>query len=110
MTASDTHTLHAPGLVEPLELKDGQRFCYYVPESGYIEGEGYRASMVVEGEAGHHPTGTWPYHGEEGEIMPWFWGKTLEEAREVARQQNERIGLTEREADLIVASSMTAKP
>lgn len=108
MEPSKTHTLHAPGLVEGLTLRDGQRFCYYVPSNAYIEGEGFRASIVVEGEAGHHPTGTWPYHGNPGEIMPWFWGKTLEEAQEHARLQNAHIGLTDHQADLIVASSMTA--
>ncbi len=85
------------------------RFCYYIPTDAYIPGHGYRVSIVVEHEAGYRPTGTWPYTGAVGEALPYFWGHDYDDATHEAIAQNARMGLTERETDLIIASSMSAQ-
>lgn len=86
-----------------------EKFCYYIPVDGYVEGYGYRASVVYDGVAGHSPTGDWPYSGEPGQRLPWFWGMTHGEAEIVCKEENARLGVTEKEADLIVTSSMAAQ-
>lgn len=70
------------------------RFCYYVCESFFVKGRGYRASIVFEGEHGHRPTGTWPYRGKAGETMPYFWGPTLAAAKQQEAECNKRLGLS----------------
>ena len=70
-----------------------KRRCYYVPMVPPVEGEGYRVSVVVEGEDGHHPTGTWPFTGAVGETRPYFWGPTWGEAISACRHANAAMGL-----------------
>lgn len=84
------------------------RTVAFISELFYVEGAGYRVSLVVEGEDGHHPTGTWPYSGAHGETRPWFWGHDLARAQERARAFNEGHGISALDADLIVARSMSA--
>lgn len=93
----------------PTTKSDPPRRCYFVPMDGFVDGAGYRASVVVEGQAGHHPTGSWPYHGRPGETRPYFWGNDLEVAQKIADQMNERMGIDAKTAALIVASSMAAQ-
>lgn len=81
---------------------------YFVCEDFYVEGEGYRVSIVIEGEKGHHPTGTWPYSGGIDEKLPYFFGPTLAEAVERCLALNRRMGIDARETALIVAGSMAA--
>lgn len=83
------------------------RMCVYIPINGYVEGEGYRVSIVKEGESGHFPTGTWPYEGKPGQTMPWFWGHDYEKAVEIAKEHNAKLGLTERDVLDIISSSIT---
>lgn len=83
-----------------------QKLCYYIPIDGYVEGEGYRASIVIEGEPGHRPTGsTTGMH----KARPYFWGHDYETACEIAQEQNKRLGLTEDDITQIIASSMGAQ-
>lgn len=82
------------------------RMVYFVCEDFYVEGEGYRASIVFEGEKGHHPTGTWPQTGGIDEKRPYFFGPTLADAEERCRVLNRRMGIDTREAALIVAGTM----
>jgi hypothetical protein len=90
------------------KLLDERRFCYVIPESGYVEGKGFRVSIAIEREPGHFPTGNTP---EGGDIEPWFWGDTFEEAREIADRENKaRLGLDPIDAWKIVASTMTGRP
>ena len=86
-----------------------KRWCYFVPETAYVEGHGYRASIVVEGEAGHHPTGTWPYTGNVGETQPYFWGDDYETAKQAMDDQNRRLGLSDRDVYEILISSINAQ-
>lgn len=81
-------------------------FCYFIPVDGFIKGHGHRVSVVYENESGHRPTGTWPYHGKVGEVLPYFWGQTYEEAIEACDLANARMGIDKVEAQRIVASSM----
>ena len=86
------------------------RTIVFVDETMLVEGEGYRIPLVVEGENGHHPTGTWPYTGAVGETRPWFWGPTIEKAREACERYNERLGVSKEEAHAIVLASMFGRP
>ena len=93
------------------DLLATRRWCYYVSAEGYVEGHGYRVSIVFEHESGHYPTGddAW-IAGDHGKRKPWFWGHTYEEARRACEEVNRaRLGLTPKEAALIVASSMGAE-
>ena len=82
------------------------RMVVYVPADAYVEGQGYRVSIVRENEPGHYPTGSWPYEGKPGQTMPWFWGPTYEDACHIADEHNGRLGLTKEDALKIVLSSM----
>ena len=84
------------------------RICY-IPADGYIEDRGFRVSVVTEDELGHCPTGDWPYEGKRGQKLPYFWGHDFKGAEEVAREQNTKLGLSERDVFDIVTSSMIGK-
>lgn len=89
----------------PDKLPDG-RMAYFIPLDAHIEGQGYRASLVFENGDGHYPTGTWPYEGKPGQSMPYFWGHDYDKACETADRMNEQLGLSKKEALMIVARSM----
>jgi hypothetical protein len=85
------------------ELFNTRRWCYFIPRGGFVEGKGFRVSVIFENERGHFPTGG---DGKE----PWFWGMTYEEAEEVAAQQNDaKLGLSTTDVWEIVASTLTAE-
>lgn len=86
-----------------------KRMIVYVDETMFVPGHGYRVSIVTEGEAGHCPTGNWPYTGMECEKMPWFWGPTISDARRACREHNERMGVTPEDEFKILMSSMRAR-
>jgi hypothetical protein len=90
--------------------KGTQRIVAFIPADAFVKDHGFRVSFVKEGETGHYPTGTWPYHGKPGENIPWFWGGTgpdaYEKAKETAKKYNERMGLTEQAVHEIVSQSM----
>lgn len=86
------------------------RRCYFVPFDAHVPGEGYRASVVVEHEHGHRPTGNWPYNDAPGQVRPYFWGHDYTEACRIAAVQNKRLGLSEQDVTAIVASSMQKMP
>lgn len=71
----------------------GKRFCYTVPETGYVAGEGWRPSIVREGESGHNP-------------LDYFWGEDFSSAQLAAKAQNEKLGLTPIDVLEILNSSM----
>ena len=86
---------------------DKPRFCYFIPhvqdENVKLYG-GYVPSAVFEDESGHYPMlGNGPC------ASPWVWGKTYQEAEEVCKKANERLGLSETEVAVIVASSMRGR-
>jgi hypothetical protein len=84
-------------------MSGDRRWCYYVPATSFDEENGgFVPSMVEEGVMGHRPM-----TGRGEGAAPWVWGSSLEEAREVCRAANERMGITEDDAAEIVASSMT---
>ena len=85
------------------------RWVYYVPDDAYVDGEGFRASVVKEGEVGHYPTGDWPYDPGPGSTRPYFWGHDLGKARETAYKLNERMGISREETDHIVSTSIDAQ-
>lgn len=86
-----------------------KRVCYYIPVDAYVEGEGFRVSVVTEGMPGHRPTGNWPYNGGPGEVRPYFWGHDYEKACDAAAAQNARMGLSKADTNEIILSSMFAK-
>jgi len=80
------------------------RRCYYIPFDQSDE-HGFIPSLVVENEAGHSPM-----IGRDALSTPWYWGKTIERAKEVcARYNKQHFGITQATADRIVASSMFAE-
>lgn len=85
-----------------------KRMCVYVDPSQSVwnpdlNTRGYIPSAVHEGVAGHSPLlGNGPH------AAPWYWGKTLAEAESIAKEYNRKLGLTERDVQDIVDSSMLA--
>lgn len=78
------------------------RKCFWIPAEPYDE-NGYVPSLVTEGEPGHAPL-----TGKGSCAAPWYWGKTYEEAQRVCDKENDKLGVTPREAAEIVLSSMLA--
>lgn len=88
------------------ELLNIRRWIYYIPLDAFIEGYGFRVSIVIEGERGHFPTGDWPYIAKKGHRMPWFWGMTYEEAEQIAAEQNDKLGYDAATVWKILSSSV----
>lgn len=89
------------------KLLNERRYCYAIPAEAYVDGHGFRVSIAIEHEKGHYPTGddAW-IEGDGAARKPWFWGETYEEARKVCEEANARMGITPKDAALIVASTM----
>ena len=77
--------------------------CYYInPSQDPDKYGGYVPSLVTENETGHSPM-----LGDGHEIsQPWVWGKTLDQAEEIAAKRNAKDGLSEKDVDRIIWSSM----
>lgn len=93
------------------KLVHDRRWCYWIPVDGYVEGHGFRVSIVFENEAGHYPTGddAW-IAGDASKRKPWFWGHDYAEAKKVAEDMNlEKLGLSAKDAANIVTTSMAVK-
>lgn len=73
------------------QLLSRRRWCYWIPADGYVEGHGYRVSIVFEYESGHYPTGddAW-IAGDYAKRKPYFWGHDYQEARKVADDMNQQ--------------------
>lgn len=84
------------------------RYIAWVDPAWFVEGHGYRVSIVKEGEQGHYPTGVWPNDGTKS--MPWFWGPTLEEAEQTAIEYNRKLGVEPVDAEMILLQSMCMIP
>lgn len=84
-----------------------KRTIVWVDPAQYVKGRGYRVSIVKEGEEGHYPTGVWPNDGTK--TMPWFWGPTLADAEKAAIEYNRKLGVSPKQAALIVLRSMGMK-
>lgn len=81
-----------------------RRQCYWVSETQYDEGKGYVPSLVTEDEPGHSPL-----RGKDDSQTPWYWGDTIEKAREVVEQANrDTFGIEPEQAEEILLSSMNA--
>lgn len=70
-----------------------KRSAYFVIESQQNEEGEFYALIAVEGESGYYKT-------------TWLWGKDIDKAEEVARFKNKAMGISRKEANLIVLSSM----
>ncbi len=99
------------------KLLTERRWCYVIPESGFVPGHGYRVSITIEHVKGHFPTGDLEVLGDDSKAVrqayrdgaqaPWFWGMTLAEAqKECARRNEQELGLTPADVALIVVSTM----
>jgi len=71
----------------------GNRRCYFILESQQNEQGEFRALIAVESESGYYET-------------DWFWGSDLDQAEKIARDKNLVMGITKKEACLIVLSTM----
>ena len=81
-----------------------KRFCYYVDPTQARRPEGFIPSAVFEDDPGHYPM-----LGNGPGSAPWYWGETIEEAKEACREENDRLGLSEQDVADIIASSMRAQ-
>ena len=70
------------------QLLADRRWCYWIPPGGFIEGHGFRVSVVIENELGHYPTGDLDFDKPATHVQPWFWGMTYSEAEHVAAETN----------------------
>jgi hypothetical protein len=70
-----------------------KRMAMFVMESQRDEQGELRALIAVEGESGYYKT-------------DWFWGKNLDNAERIAKERNEKMGISEDEAHKIVLSTM----
>jgi len=79
-----------------------QDWCYWISETqDPAKHGGYVPSRVDWNVLGH-----WPMTGRGEGSAPWVWGKTLAEAQEVCRKANADMGLSDRDVDRILCSSM----
>jgi hypothetical protein len=93
------------------QMLSTRRWCYWIPADAFVEGRGYRVSIVFEYESGHYPTGddAW-LAGDYSKKKPWFWGLDYKEAKKVAEEMNrDRLGLSPKDAAHIVTTSMSIK-
>ena len=97
---STTHGNRQADPQEPLP-----RQCLIILETQYDPDHGYIPSLVIENESGHYPmTGRGPL------AEPWYFGKTIQEARATCANYNQRAyGLTDDDCIAITCSSMFAK-
>jgi hypothetical protein len=77
--------------------------CFWIPAEPYDE-RGWVPSLVSYGIPGHSPL-----TGRGEQAQPWFWGRTREQALEMAEQENAKLGVTPERAAEIVASSLRAQ-
>ena len=77
-------------------------WCFWVDETMHTP-NGFVPALVVEGESGY-----WPMMGNGKGSSPWYWGDTIEKAREVCAKANADRGIDPKRADEIVLSSMAA--
>jgi hypothetical protein len=98
-TASQPKPLDGRALLDV--LFETRRYCYYVGVESYVEGKGFRPSIVFENEAGHYLNGG-------GDVEPWYWGPTYKDAEAACEHQNLMLGITAKDAFAIVCSSMNA--
>lgn len=71
----------------------GNRRAYFILESQTNEKGEFRALIAVESEPGYFKT-------------DWFWGSDFNQAEKIARKKNLVMGITIKEANLIVLSTM----
>ena len=91
------------------ELMATRRWCYHIPkEAGFVEGHGWRVSIVIEGVEGHYPTGDLEF-GKPHHKEPWFWGDTYEDAEQVAAEANMKLGYSESDIVKIITSSFSGR-
>ena len=92
-----------------MRLMGERRFCAHIPPDAYVEGHGFRVSIVIEGESGHFPTGDDNWRTGRGR-QPWFWGHDYDEAKAVALSYNrDTLKLTAKDCAEIVTSSIAAE-
>ncbi len=86
-------------------LLEPGHFCYYVPEDQEPDPKlGYMPSVVIEGDAGHYPClGGSPF------AAPRYWGD-LDQARDIASEQNAAMELTQEDVRRIMETSIFARP
>jgi len=83
----------------------GKEFAYVVLYDAFVEGHGWRLAICVKGEKGYYPTGTWPFEGKVGQSYPIFVQGSYEDAQKRVDALNARLGLTPKEAAILVAGT-----
>ena len=81
-----------------------RRYAYWPAGDAPIPGQGWRLSIVYEGERGHHPTGQWPNDGTG--VMPYFLKGTWDQAVESCYELNSRHGVDRETTRFIITESI----
>jgi hypothetical protein len=87
------------------ELLATHRWAYYIPETAFVPGRGFRVSIIVEGHDGHWPTGDLNFKAPN-HVEPWFWGMEYRDAEHEAATQNAARGLSEQDVFDIYMSTV----
>lgn len=103
-----THAVKRAPHDDLVDLLAKRRWVYWIPIDGFIEGHGYRVSIIIEGERGHFPTGDWPYTPGTGQQPPWFWGHFYNDAEHQAAISNADRGYDEATVWQIVNAAVFA--
>ena len=83
------------------QLLQGE-WCYVISGAKEcVDENGFIPSIVVRGRRGHYPM-----LGQGKYAIPWYWGKTKEEAEQTCAEMNKEVGLSERNVALLVGQSM----
>lgn len=81
------------GTPVPSAANSDKRMAFFVMET-QMNGKGeYNALIAVEGEQGYYKT-------------DWYWGKDFKVAQDIADERNARLGLSKKEAAMVVCSTM----
>lgn len=79
------------------------RYAFWINEAQEAGPRGHIPSVVFEGVSGHYPM------VGQGELaQPWYWGDTAT-AKDIARRENAKLGLTSDDVLDIITSSMFAE-
>lgn len=79
-----------------------QKWCFWVDETCQTP-NGFVPAVVTEDEPGFAPL-----IGNGEFARPWYWGDTIDRARELVEHANAEIGVSPERADEILLSSMRA--
>jgi len=79
----------------------GKKWCYHIITDCLADDGEHIPVLVIENEPGYYPM-----KGNGSCVASWKWGKDYNKACEVAKVMNKEMGVSEREAERIIGTSM----